>query len=118
MAQPVHERTLDREDALLSAWRRRRDTPRLTDEHVIEPAEIDLDRWRLDLQILTQTAKRHPRSSCWSPRHRQESYPAVPILSCDLDYAAGCCPATHAVLRQWPLGKRVDTPSEYERHRL
>lgn len=49
VAQPIHERTLDREDALLSAWRRRRDTPRLTNERMIEPAEIDLDRWRLDL---------------------------------------------------------------------
>lgn len=35
-----------------------------TDKRVIEPAEVDLDRWRLDLQILAQTAKRHPRSPC------------------------------------------------------
>lgn len=70
MAQPVHKRTLDRKDSLLSAWRRRRDTLRLTDERVVEPAEIDLDRWRLDLQILPQTAERHPRSSCWPARHR------------------------------------------------
>jgi hypothetical protein len=44
-------------DALLPAWRRRRDTPRLSEERVVDPAEIDLDRWRLDLQILAQTAR-------------------------------------------------------------
>jgi hypothetical protein len=27
--------------------RRRRETPRLTDEHVFEPAEIDLYGWKL-----------------------------------------------------------------------
>jgi hypothetical protein len=37
VAQPVHERTLDRKGALLSAWRRRRDTPRLTNERVVSP---------------------------------------------------------------------------------
>jgi hypothetical protein len=40
------------------------------EERVVEPAEIDLDRRRVELQILTQTTKRHPRSSCWPARHR------------------------------------------------
>jgi hypothetical protein len=78
VAQPAHKRTLDRKDALLPAGRRRRDTPRLTDERVVEPAEIDLDRWCLDLQILPQTAERHPRSSCWPARHRAVTLPRGP----------------------------------------
>jgi hypothetical protein len=53
-------------------------TPRLPDERVVEPAEIDLDRWRLDLQVLAQTAERHPRSSCWPARHRAGTLPRGP----------------------------------------
>jgi hypothetical protein len=96
LTRGIHERKLDREDALLSAWRRRRDTPRLTDKCVIEPTEIDLDRWR--------------RSS--DPRVDSEASPAFVVLT-SLTSArklpggpdpsrrprlrARCCPATHAV---------------------
>jgi hypothetical protein len=45
---------------------------------VVEPAEIDLDGWRLDLQILAQAAKCHPRSSCWPGRHRAGTLPGGP----------------------------------------
>jgi hypothetical protein len=65
VAQPVHEWTLDREDALLPAWCRRRETPRLSEERVVEAAEVDLDGRHLHLEILTQTAQRHSRSSFW-----------------------------------------------------
>jgi hypothetical protein len=65
VAQPVHERTLNREDALLPARRRRRDMPRLPHERMVESSEVDLDGRRLDLQILAQRAKRHTGSTCW-----------------------------------------------------
>jgi hypothetical protein len=45
VAQPVHEWTLDREDAPLPARCCRRDTPRLADERVAEAAEVDLEGW-------------------------------------------------------------------------
>jgi hypothetical protein len=81
VAQPVHKRTLDRKNALLPAWRRRRDTPRLSDERVVQPAEVDLDRWRLDLQILAQTAVRHPRSCAGRLDIGRERYFMVPMLT-------------------------------------
>jgi hypothetical protein len=63
VAHPIHERMLDRKDSLLPARRRRCETSRLTDEHVVEPAEIDLNGWKLKFQIVAQATKRHPRSS-------------------------------------------------------
>jgi len=59
VAQPVDQRTLNRDDALLPARRRRRETPRLTEERVVETSEVDLDGWHLDVEILTQAAQRH-----------------------------------------------------------
>lgn len=41
---------------------------------MVEPTEIDLDGWQLDPQILTQTAKSHPSSSCPPARHGQARY--------------------------------------------
>jgi hypothetical protein len=63
VTEAVHERTLDREDALLPAWCRRRNTPRLSEERVVQTAKVDLDGWYLHVEILTQTAERDSRSS-------------------------------------------------------
>jgi hypothetical protein len=63
VTEAVHERTLDREDALLPTWCRRRNTARLSEERVVQTAKVDLDGWYLHVEILTQTAERHSRSS-------------------------------------------------------
>ena len=73
VAQAVDERMLDREDSLLPSWCRRRETPRLSHERVIEFAKIDLYERGLQLQVLAQAAKRHPGSSRWIARHRAQT---------------------------------------------
>jgi hypothetical protein len=78
VTQPVHERTLDREDALLPARRRWRETPRLSEERVVETAEVDLDGWHLHVEILTQAAERHSRSSFWSTWHQAGDHTQQP----------------------------------------
>ena len=52
MTQAIHERMLDREDALLPTRCRQRKPPRLIDQWMIETAEVDLDRRHIDLEIL------------------------------------------------------------------
>ena len=79
VAQPVNERMLDREDAPLSARRRRCETPCLGDERVFEVAEVGLDGRHLHLEILTQAAERHSRSSCLvCSASGRRPYPAAP----------------------------------------
>jgi len=66
---------LDRKDSLLPPRRRRRETPHLTDEHVVESAETDLNGWKLTFQIVAQAAKCHPRSSRLLRRHLARTLP-------------------------------------------
>jgi hypothetical protein len=70
VAQAVDERVLDREDSLLSSWCRWRETPRLGHERMIEGAKINPYGWDLQLQVLSQAAKRHPGSPRSFDRHR------------------------------------------------
>lgn len=51
--------------------------PRLADQWTIEPAEIDLDRWQVQPQILTQAAKRPLSSSLRSARPRRRTLPTA-----------------------------------------
>jgi hypothetical protein len=51
VTHPVYKRTVDRKDALLSAGRSRSDTARLSYQRVVKSSEIDLNGWRIDLQV-------------------------------------------------------------------
>lgn len=73
MPQPVDERLIDRQDPLLTLRRDRRKPTRLVHQRVLDRAEVDVDRWQSDAQVVAQAADRRSGAPFRQSSHRWRS---------------------------------------------